>query len=190
MAKIQTSNMKFIPGDIEGLWIIEPTIHGDHRGYFFEGFRADVFMEKTGFTEPFVQDNESKSSRGVLRGLHLQKPPMAQGKLVRVVQGAVLDIAVDIRKSSPTYGQHQMVLLTEENKRQFFVPPGFAHGFLTLEDDTIFQYKCTNYYSPEHELGILWNDVDLSIQWEFNNPMISKRDADLDTFANFASPFA
>jgi dTDP-4-dehydrorhamnose 3,5-epimerase len=115
---------------------------------------------------------------------------MAQGKLVRVVQGAVLDIAVDIRKSSPTYGQHQMVLLNEENKRQFFVPPGFAHGFLTLEDDTIFQYKCTNYYSPEHELGILWNDFDLNIQWEFNNPLISKRDADLDTFANFASPFA
>jgi dTDP-4-dehydrorhamnose 3,5-epimerase len=189
MEKTQTNNMKYIQGDIDGLWILEPTIHGDDRGYFFESFRQDVFSEKTGFTEPFVQDNESKSSRGVLRGLHLQKPPMAQAKLVRVVHGAVLDVAVDIRKSSPTYGQHQMVLLSASNKRQFFVPPGFAHGFLTLEDDTIFQYKCTNYYSPEHEQGILWNDEDLNIQWDFDSPLISKRDSGLDTFVTFASPF-
>jgi dTDP-4-dehydrorhamnose 3,5-epimerase len=190
MEKTQANNMKYIQGDIEGLWILEPTLHGDDRGYFFESFRQDVFSEKTGFVEPFVQDNESKSSRGVLRGLHLQKPPMAQGKLVRVVQGSVLDVAVDIRKSSPTYGQHQMVLLSAENKRQFFVPPGFAHGFLTLEDDTIFQYKCTNYYSPEHELGVLWNDVDLAISWEFDNPTISKKDSSSGTFATFVSPFA
>jgi dTDP-4-dehydrorhamnose 3,5-epimerase len=181
--------MRYIPGEIAGLWILEPTVHGDERGYFLESFRQDVFTEKTGFKEPFVQDNESKSSRGVLRGLHLQKPPMAQGKLVRVIQGAVLDVAVDIRKSSPTYGQHQMVFISAENKRQFFVPPGFAHGFLTLEDDTIFQYKCTNYYSPEHELGVLWNDVDLMINWDFDNPTISKKDAELPTFVNFVTPF-
>lgn len=182
--------MKYIPGEIDGLWILEPTIFGDDRGYFLESYRQDTFKEKTGFYQPFVQDNESKSARGVLRGLHLQKPPMAQGKLVRVVQGAVLDVAVDIRLSSPTYGQHQIVLLNAENQRQFFVPPGFAHGFLTLEDNTVFQYKCTNYYSPENELGIRWNDLDLNINWEFNNPLISKRDAALDTFANFVSPFA
>jgi dTDP-4-dehydrorhamnose 3,5-epimerase len=181
--------MRYIPGEIAGLWILEPTVHGDERGYFLESFRQDIFTEKTGFKEPFVQDNESKSSRGVLRGLHLQKPPMAQGKLVRVIQGSVLDVAVDIRKSSPTYGQHQMVLLSAENKRQFFVPPGFAHGFLTLEDDTIFQYKCTNYYSPEHELGILWNDVSITINWDFDNPLVSKKDAELPTFVNFVTPF-
>lgn len=181
--------MRYIPGEIEGLWILEPTIHGDERGYFLESFRQDVFSEQTGFKTPFVQDNESKSSRGVLRGLHLQKPPMSQGKLVRVVQGAVLDVAVDIRMSSPTFGQHQAVLISAENKRQFFVPPGFAHGFLTLEDNTIFQYKCTNYYSPEHELGILWNDIDLKINWGFDNPLISKRDNELVTFVNFVSPF-
>ncbi len=181
--------MKYIPGEIEGLWILESTVHGDERGYFFESFRADEFQKITGFSAPFVQDNESKSAKGVLRGLHLQKPPMAQGKLVRVVKGSVLDVAVDIRRSSPTYGKHQMIQLSEQNKRQFFVPPGFAHGFLTLEDETIFQYKCTNYYSPDYELGILWNDKDLNIQWDFNNPLISNRDSALDTFVNFASPF-
>lgn len=181
--------MNFIPGNMDGLWILEPTVFGDNRGYFLESFRDDKFIEITGFEGRFVQDNESMSSKGVLRGLHLQRPPMAQAKLVRVVQGAVLDVAVDIRKDSPTFGHHQAVLLSAENKRQFFVPQGFAHGFLTLQDHTIFQYKCSNYYSPEHEMGILWSDEDLAIDWKYNNPLISERDQNQINFRNFASPY-
>jgi dTDP-4-dehydrorhamnose 3,5-epimerase len=181
--------MNFIKGDIEGLWILEPKVFGDNRGYFLESFREEQFIKTTGFNGQFVQDNESMSSKGVLRGLHLQKPPMAQSKLVRVVQGSVLDVAVDIRKDSPTYGHYQSVLISAENKRQFFVPEGFAHGFLTLEDHTIFQYKCSNYYSPEHEMGILWSDEDLAIDWNYNNPLISEKDQNQIKFANFASPY-
>lgn len=181
--------MNFIPGNINGLWILEPQVFVDGRGYFLESFRQDEFYEITGFEGRFVQDNESMSSKGVLRGLHLQKPPMAQSKLVRVIQGAVLDVAVDIRKDSPTYGQHQLVLLSAENKRQFFVPEGFAHGFLTLEDHTIFQYKCSNYYNPEHEMGILWSDQDLAIDWKYNDPLISERDQNQINFRTFVSPY-
>jgi dTDP-4-dehydrorhamnose 3,5-epimerase len=181
--------MNLIPGNINGLWIIEPQVFDDGRGYFLESFRQDKFYEITGFEGRFVQDNESMSSKGVLRGLHLQKPPMAQAKLVRVVQGSVFDVAVDIRKDSPTYGQHQAVLLSSENKRQFFVSEGFAHGFLTLEDNTIFQYKCSNYYSPDHEMGILWSDEDLAIDWKFNTPLISERDQNQNNFRTFKSPY-
>jgi dTDP-4-dehydrorhamnose 3,5-epimerase len=181
--------MNLIPGNINGLWILEPQVFDDGRGYFLESFRQDKFYEITGFEGRFVQDNESMSSKGVLRGLHLQKPPMAQAKLVRVVQGSVFDVAVDIRKDSPTYGQHQAVLLSSENKRQFFVSEGFAHGFLTLEDNTIFQYKCSNYYSPDHEMGILWSDEDLAIDWKFNTPLISERDQNQNNFRTFKSPY-
>jgi len=181
--------MEFIPSRIEGLWVIVPKIHGDERGYFFESFRLEEFKKMTGFQGDFLQDNESMSSKGVLRGLHMQRPPMAQAKLVRVVQGAVLDVAVDMRLNSPTYGQSELVLLSAENKRQFFVPEGFAHGFLTLEDDTIFQYKCSNYYSANHETGVLWNDAKLNINWNFPNPLISKRDAELESFTTFDTPF-
>lgn len=181
--------MNFTKGEIEGLWVIDPKVFGDHRGYFFESFQRQLFSEKTGFQDAFVQDNESFSSKGVLRGLHFQKPPHAQGKLVRVVQGSVLDVAVDIRKNSPTFGQHQSIVLSSENKRQFFIPPGFAHGFLTLEDNTIFSYKCTDYYHPETEGSIAWFDKTLNIDWGEIKPTISDKDKEASSFNNFISPF-
>lgn len=181
--------MNFIKGDIEGLWIIEPKVFGDHRGYFFESFQKKKFSEETGFHLDFVQDNESFSSKGVLRGLHFQKPPHAQGKLVRVIQGSVLDVAVDIRKDSPTYGKHQSVIISAENKKQFFIPPGFAHGFLTLEDNTIFSYKCTDYYHPETEGAIAWFDETLNIDWGKIQPTISEKDKEAERFCNFSTPF-
>src|SRR5690554_5568941 len=156
--------MKVIETDIEGVVIIEPKVFGDERGYFFESFSQKEFEEKV-CKKVFVQDNESKSSYGVLRGLHFQKMPYAQSKLVRVVKGKVLDVAVDIRKGSPTFGNHVAVELSEENRLQFFVPRGFAHGFIVLSDEAIFQYKCDNYYSPQSEGGIMWNDPALSIDW-------------------------
>jgi dTDP-4-dehydrorhamnose 3,5-epimerase len=181
--------MNFIPGKIEGIWIIEPKIFGDERGYFFESFRLDLFKEVTGFSSEFVQDNESLSSKGVLRGLHFQKPPMAQAKLVRVVRGAVLDVVIDLRKNSQTYGQSETIILNAKDKRMFFIPEGFAHGFQTLEDDTIFQYKCTNYYSKEHEMGLLWNDAELSIPWIEDSFIISEKDQKQLSFLGFESPF-
>ena len=181
--------MNFISGKLEGVWIIEPKIFGDERGYFFESFRLDLFKEVTGFSGEFVQDNESLSSKGVLRGLHFQKPPMAQAKLVRVVRGAVLDVVVDLRKSSPTYGQSETIVLDAKDKRMFFVPEGFAHGFQTLEDDTIFQYKCSNYYSKEHEMGLLWNDAELDIPWIEDSYIISEKDQNQLSFDGFESPF-
>lgn len=181
--------MNFIPGKIEGIWIIEPKIFGDERGYFFESFRWDLFKEITGFSGEFVQDNESLSSKGVLRGLHFQKPPMAQAKLVRVVRGAVLDVVVDLRKSSPTYGQSETIVLDAKDKRIFFIPEGFAHGFQTLEDDTIFQYKCSNYYSKEHEMGLQWNDEFLDIPWFDDNYIISEKDQNQMLFSGFQTPF-
>jgi dTDP-4-dehydrorhamnose 3,5-epimerase len=181
--------MKFTPGKIEGLWIIEPQIFGDERGYFFESFRWNLFQEKTGFEGNFVQDNESLSSKGVLRGLHFQKPPMAQAKLVRVVRGAVLDVVVDLRKNSPTYGQSESILLDAKEKKMFFVPEGFAHGFQTLEDDTLFQYKCSNYYSKAHEMGLQWNDEDLQVSWIEDNFIISEKDQKQQSFREFVSPF-
>lgn len=157
--------MKVIKTDIEGVVIIEPNVFGDHRGYFFESFSERDFHAQVREVK-FVQDNESKSSYGVLRGLHFQKPPHAQSKLVRVVKGAVLDVAVDIRKGSPTFGKHVAVELTEDNHRQFFVPRGFAHGFVVLTDEVIFQYKCDNFYAPQYEGAIAWDDPDLGIDWK------------------------
>lgn len=158
--------MNFIRTDILDVVICEPTVHGDHRGYFVETFRADKLEEFLGYKINFCQDNESKSSYGVLRGLHYQLAPHAQTKLVRVIKGKVLDVAVDIRKGSPTFGQHVAVELSAENKRQLLVPRGFAHGFVVLEDDTIFAYKVDSYYSPECDRGIAFNDKDINIDWQ------------------------
>ena len=158
--------MKFIRTEIEDVVIIEPKVHGDARGYFVETFREDKLQEFLGYKINFCQDNESKSSRGVLRGLHYQLAPAAQTKLVRVIQGRVLDVAVDIREGSPTFGKHVAVELTSENKRQLLVPRGFAHGFVVLEDDTVFAYKVDNYYSPENDRGIAFDDASLNIDWQ------------------------
>ena len=157
--------MNFIRTDIHDVVICEPTVHGDERGYFIETFRADKLEGFLGYKINFSQDNESKSSRGVLRGLHYQLPPFAQTKLVRVIQGRVLDVAVDIRKGSPTFGKHVSVELSSENKRQLLVPRGFAHAFVVLEDDTVFAYKVDNYYSPECDRGIAFDDEALYIDW-------------------------
>ena len=156
--------MNVIQTEIPGVLILEPKIFGDSRGYFFESFSEREFVEQVCDTR-FVQDNESKSYYGVVRGLHFQKPPHAQAKLVRVIKGRVLDVAVDIRKGSPTYGKHVAVELTEDNHRQFFIPKGFAHGFAVLSQDAVFQYKCDAYYAPQSEGAIAWNDPDLGIDW-------------------------
>lgn len=157
--------MRIINTEIEGVLIVEPTIHGDQRGYFFESFNERDFVAATGLDVRFVQDNESLSHRGVLRGLHFQKEPHAQAKLVRVVRGRVLDVAVDIRPGSATFGHHIAVELSGDNHRQLFIPKGFAHGYVVLEDNTVFQYKCDEYYHPESEGGIAWNDPQLGIDW-------------------------
>lgn len=170
--------MNVIKTNIEGVVVIEPCLFKDDRGYFFESFNQKEFEEKVCSTT-FVQDNESKSSYGVIRGLHFQKPPFAQSKLVRVVKGAVLDVAVDIRKGSLTFGQHAAVELTEENHRQFFIPRGFAHGFSVLSEEVIFQYKCDKFYSPQCEGAIAWNDPDLGIDWQIpaEKAILSEKDA-------------
>ncbi len=157
--------MNVIKTEIEGIVIIEPRIFSDERGYFFESFSQREFEEKVCKTI-FVQDNESKSRYGVLRGLHFQNPPYAQAKLVRVVKGRVLDVAVDIRENSPTFGKHIALDLSDENKRQLFIPRGFAHGYAVLSNEAVFQYKCDNYYAPDYESGILWNDPALNIDWK------------------------
>lgn len=169
--------MEVIKTNIDGVVIIEPRIFRDERGYFFESFSQRDFQEKVCNTV-FVQDNESKSSYGVLRGLHFQKPPYAQSKLVRVIKGAVLDVAVDIRKGSPTFGQHVAVELTEDNHRQFFIPRGFAHGFSVLTDEVIFQYKCDNFYAPQSEGALAWDDPDLGIDWRIptDKVLLSEKD--------------
>ena len=156
--------MEFKKTAIEGVYIIEPRVFNDARGYFFEAWKQEEFNAHIGQVN-FIQDNESKSSRGVLRGLHYQKGEFSQAKLVRVIKGRVLDVAVDIRKSSPTFGQHVMVELSEDNKRQFFIPRGFAHGFLVLSEEAIFTYKVDNVYAPQAEAGIRWNDPALNIDW-------------------------
>ena len=156
--------MNIIETEIQGVFIIEPKVFGDSRGYFFESFSKKEFDSKIGPME-FVQDNESKSCYGVVRGLHFQKPPHAQAKLVRVVKGKVLDVAVDLRKDSPTYGKHVAVELSEDNHRQVFIPKGFAHGFSVLSEEAVFQYKCDDYYAPETEGAVAWNDPDLNIDW-------------------------
>ena len=170
--------MEIIKTNIEGVVIIEPRIFKDDRGYFFESFSQREFEEKVCKTT-FVQDNESKSSYGALRGLHFQKPPFAQSKLVRVIKGAVLDVAVDIRKGSLTFGQYVSVELTGENHRQFFIPRGFAHGFSVLSEEVIFQYKCDNFYSPQSEGAIAWNDPDLNIDWRIpaEKVVLSEKDS-------------
>jgi dTDP-4-dehydrorhamnose 3,5-epimerase len=159
--------MEIIKTQIEGVLIIEPRLFKDERGYFFESFNQKEFEDKICKTT-FVQDNESKSTYGVVRGLHFQKPPFAQSKLVRVVKGSVLDVAVDIRKDSPTFGQHVAVELTEDNHRQFFIPRGFAHGFSVLSKEVIFQYKCDNFYAPQSEGAIAWDDPNLGIDWRIS----------------------
>ena len=180
--------MKFIPTSIPDVKIIEPTVFGDHRGYFYESYRKDRFAEN-GIVFDFVQDNQSLSKKGILRGLHFQKPPFAQGKLVRVIAGSVLDVAVDIRKDSKTYGQHVSVKLSAENHRMLWVPPGFAHGFLTLEDHTIFSYKCTAYYNKESEDAVRWNSPALHIDWGVDHPILSEKDEAAQLFSDFISPF-
>lgn len=175
--------------EIEGLVIIETRKFKDDRGYFYESYNEHKYNELIGNDIHFFQDNVSLSAKNVLRGLHFQNPPFDQGKLVSVLKGSVLDVAVDIRKDSVTYGKHHSVVLSAENGLQFWIPPGFAHGFLTLEDDTIFSYKCTNYYSPESEGSLRWNDPDLAIDWKIKNPIISTKDEINDFFNTFVSKF-
>jgi dTDP-4-dehydrorhamnose 3,5-epimerase len=170
--------LKFIPQSIEDVILIEPTIHGDDRGYFVETFRQDLFEEAIGYKVNFVQDNESKSTKGVLRGLHYQLPPYTQAKLVRVIEGSVLDVAVDIRKSSSTFGQHVSVELTAQNKHQLFVPHGFAHGFIVLSDSATFAYKVDNYYSPECDRGLAFDDPQLNIDWHLPKAQLKLSEKD------------
>lgn len=170
--------MKFIRQSIPDVVLCQPKVHGDHRGYFTETFRQDLFEEAVGHKVGFVQDNESSSARGVLRGLHFQLPPHAQSKLVRVIKGAVLDVAVDIRRGSPTFGQHVVAELTEENKHQLFVPRGFAHGFVVLSDQAIFAYKVDNYYSPECDRGLAWDDQNIGIDWRMPAEQVRLSDKD------------
>ncbi len=180
--------MEIIKTKINDLLIIKPKVFADSRGYFFESYNENVFKQH-GINVNFVQDNQSLSNKNVLRGLHFQIPPFDQGKLVRVISGAVLDVAVDIRKGSPTYGQYEAIELTEENKTMFYIPSGFAHGFLTLRDNTVFSYKCTNTYHKNAEGAILWNDTDLNINWNVSNPILSEKDLIATPFKNFESPF-
>lgn len=180
--------MKFETTFIKGLLVIEPRIIKDERGYFFESHNAQKFKEN-GLSLDFVQDNQSLSQKNVLRGLHFQNPPFQQGKLVRVIKGAVIDVAVDIRKNSETYGQHFSIELTEQNKKIFWIPPGFAHGFVSLEEDTIFHYKCTGLYNKASEDSLIWNDPDLDIDWGVENPIVSVKDQKSNFFKNFNSQF-
>ena len=172
---------------IEDLLIISPTVFTDNRGYFLESYNKDNLSSF--LNVDFVQDNESMSQKNVLRGLHFQKPPHAQGKLVRVITGSVLDVAVDLRKGSATYGKHFKHILSSENKKQLYIPKGFAHGFLVLEDDTIFSYKCTNYYHAASEVSLSWNDPTININWQVDNPIISEKDQNALAFKDYNSPF-
>ena len=177
--------MEYIETAIKGVYIIEPKVFNDSRGYFMEAWKLTDFEQHIGDTT-FIQDNESKSSFGVLRGLHFQKGEASQAKLVRVIKGRVLDVAVDMRKSSPTFGQHVMVELSEENKRQFFIPRGFAHGFLVLSEEAIFTYKVDNIYAPQAESGVRWNDPQLNIEWPIDPAKVltSEKDLKLPLFAD------
>ncbi len=180
--------MELVNTGIEGLWVIKPKVFADARGYFFESYNKDLFTQN-GLNLNFVQDNQSLSHKGVLRGLHFQNPPFAQGKLVRVITGAVYDVAVDIRKNSPTYGKSFGAELTEENKMMMYIPEGFAHGFLTLKDNTIFSYKCTNFYNKASEDSIKWNDPTVGIKWNVENPLLSEKDISGKDFKDFISQF-
>lgn len=177
---------------IPDLLVIEPKVWNDNRGYFYESYNARLFAD-SGVAANFIQDNQSFSQRGALRGLHAQRSPFAQGKLVRVIQGSVLDVAVDIRKNSITYGQHFSIELSGKNHKQLWVPPGFLHGFLTIEDNTIFTYKVSNYYDKNSEIGVIWNDQDLDIKWtdhiKNEDLILSEKDLILPAFKDFESPF-
>jgi len=182
--------MNIIPTSIEGLVIIEPKVWKDDRGYFYESYNKQIFAD-AGIDAEFVQDNQSFSQKGTLRGLHGQADPFAQGKLVRVIQGKVIDVAVDIRKNSPTYGHHLSVELSAENFKMLWIPPGFLHGFVTIEDNTIFAYKVTNLYNKASEIGVIWNDEDLNIDWGIKpeEAILSEKDKVLPAFKDFVSPF-
>ncbi|WP_026897061.1 dTDP-4-dehydrorhamnose 3,5-epimerase [Daejeonella oryzae] len=182
--------MKFIETELKDALIIEPKIWKDDRGYFYESFSKKLFKD-AGIDVDFVQDNQSLSQPGTLRGLHAQAPPFAQGKLVRVIQGKALDVIVDARTNSATFGKHLSVELSGENHRLFWVPPGFLHGFVTLEENTIFSYKVTNLYNKESEIGVIWNDPTLNIDWQINpdQVILSEKDKTLPTFKDFESPF-
>ena len=180
--------MQFISSSLSGLFVILPNVFEDARGYLFESYNKEVFI-RHGITDEFVQDNQSFSQKDVLRGLHFQNAPYSQAKLVRVIQGAVLDVAVDIRKKSSTYGKYFSEILSAKNKTMLFIPVGFAHGFLVLENNTIFSYKCSNIYDKESEDGILWNDTDLNIKWGIKNPVLSEKDKSAKRFRDFESRF-
>ncbi len=180
--------MKISTTTIDDLLIIQPAVFEDNRGYFYESYNKALF-EQNGIDIDFVQDNQSLSQAGVLRGLHFQDPPFAQGKLVRVIKGGILDVAVDLRKNSPTYGKHYDLELNEKNKTMLWIPAGFAHGFLTLENETIFSYKCSNYYNKASERTILWNDKDISINWGIKEPNLSEKDKYGINFKDFTSLF-
>jgi len=181
--------MEIVETDIKDLVIIKPKVFEDDRGYFFESYNKIQFLEK-GIDVNFVQDNESRSMKNVLRGLHFQKPPFTQGKLVRVMRGSVLDVAVDLRRNSPTYGKWASIVLSDKNKWMYWVPAGFAHGFMTLENNTVFFYKCTNIYNKQSEGSLLWNDPDLNIDWGKNiSPILSDKDKISPRFKDFVSPF-
>jgi dTDP-4-dehydrorhamnose 3,5-epimerase len=182
--------MKVLRNHISGLLTIEPDVFEDDRGYFLESFNETAFKEETGVEVDFVQDNESMSNKGVLRGLHFQVPPYEQDKLVRVVRGSVIDVAVDLRQNSPTFGEYAKVKLSANNKKQFFVPKGFAHGFVVLEDQTIFSYKCSSFYHRNSERSLKWNDPAIGINWEIDNPILSKKDKETEyRLGDFKSTF-
>jgi dTDP-4-dehydrorhamnose 3,5-epimerase len=181
--------MKFTETELHGVWIMEPVVHGDKRGFFLESFAARE-MENHGLPGNFVQDNHARSlAAGVLRGIHFQKPPFAQSKLVRVVRGSVFDVVVDLRKASPTFGAWYGVTLSEENKKMLFVPKGFGHGYCTLTADSEFIYKVDSYYSPDHDAGIRWNDPDIGIRWPVLDPALSPKDTALPLLRDIESPF-
>ncbi len=180
--------MEIVKTPIEGPLVIKPKIFTDDRGYFFESW-SKIAFEKEELHLNFVQDNQSLSAKGVLRGLHFQNPPFAQGKLVSVIKGVVLDVVVDIRKESVTFGKYFSITLSGEDNTSFWIPPGFAHGFITLEEDTIFSYKCTEIYNKQSEGSIVWNDKDLNIDWGIENPIVSLKDAESPTFANISTQF-
>jgi len=173
---------------IDGLLIFSPIVIKDNRGYFFENFRSS-WLEERGIKARFVQDNESKSDKNVLRGLHLQAPPYAQAKLLRVVRGSIYDVAVDLRKNSLTFGQYYGIELNEKNKTMLYIPEGFGHGFCCLEDQSIVQYKCSNYYNKASEIGVAWNDPEIQIEWPTKSPLISEKDEVLPNLSDFISPF-
>ncbi len=181
--------MEIIKTEIQDLLIIKPRVFEDDRGYFFESYNRQNFLAQ-GIEATFVQDNESRSMKSVLRGLHFQKPPFSQGKLVRVMRGSVLDVAVDLRRNSPTFGKWASIVLTDKNKWMYWIPEGFAHGFLTLEDNTVFFYKCTSVYNRDAEGSIRWDDPTLNIDWgKFEKPILSDKDMNAPLFSDFVSPF-